>query len=273
MKTDIKDMTFIIPVRIDSVVRLENLILSVQSLLKNFNTHIMVLEAASYANGIIHKILGNKIEYLFLEDKDSVFYKTKYLNIMTRRTCTPFIGMWDADVIIQKEQIMDSIEKLRQGFDVAYPYDGHCYDTSFVIRELYTQNRSIHFLLRNKDKMSLIYGNKVTGGAVFANRETYIKAGMVSEKFYGWGPEDFELYERLKILCLKIHRSKGPLFHLSHSRGSNSIFRSTEQLKNTNKERMNTILSSKAELLSDIEKQSLKSVSDFNKIKLKRDIQ
>ena len=253
MKTDIRDMTFIIPVRFDSVVRLENLILSVQSLLKNFDTHIMVLEAASYTNGIVKKILGNKIAYSFLEDRDSVFYKTKYLNIMTRKTCTPFVGIWDADVIIPKEQIMDSIEKLRQGFDVAYPYDGHFYDTSSVIRELYVQNRNIRFLLRNKDKMGLIYGDKMIGGAVFVNREAYIRAGMVSEKFYGWGPEDFELYERLKILDLKIHRSEGPLFHLTHSRGSNSAFRSMEQLKTTNQERTITLASSKDELLNDIE--------------------
>ena len=254
MKTEIRDMTFMIPVRLDSVVRLENLILSVQSLIKNFDTHIMVLEAASYPNGIIQKMLGNKVEYLFLEDKDTVFYKTKYLNIMTRRTCTPFIGIWDADIIIPKEQIMDSIEKLRQGFDVAYPCDGRCYDTSFVIRELYTQNKSIQFLVKNKDKMSLIYGNQVRGGAVFVNREAYIKAGMVSEKFYGWGPEDFELYERLKILGLKIHQSKGQMFHLTHSRGSNSGFRLIEQNINTNKERASTMFSSKTELLSDIEK-------------------
>ena len=254
MKTNIKDMTFIIPVRLDSVVRLENLILSVHSLLKNFDTHIMVLEAASYSNGIIKKMLYNKIEYLFLEDRDSVFYKTKYLNIMTRRACTPLIGLWDTDVILPKEQILDAIEKLRQGFDVSYPFDGRCYDTSFVIRELYAQNKNIQYLMRNKDKMSLIYGDKVTGGAVFVNSDAYIKAGMMNEKFYGWGPEDFELFERLKILGLKNHRSEGPMFHLTHSRGSNSFFRSPEQNKNTNKERMITVLSSKTELLNDIEK-------------------
>jgi len=251
MKTNIKDMTFLIPVRLDSVERLENLILSVHSLLKNFDTHIMVLEAASYSNGIIKKMLDNKIEYLFLEDKDSVFYKTKYLNIMTRRACTPLIGLWDTDVILPKEQILDAIEKLRQGFDVSYPFDGRCYDTSFVIRELYVQNKSIRLLVRNKDKMSLIYGDQVVGGALFVNRETYMKAGMVSEKFYGWGPEDFEIYERLRILGLKIHRSEGCMFHLTHHRGSTSFFRSKEQMESLHKERMTTVLSSKNELLNN----------------------
>ena len=261
MRTDIRDITFIIPVRLDSIIRLENLILSVQSVLKNFNTQIIVLEAASYTNRIIQKMLGNKIKYLFIEDKDTVFYKTKYLNIMTRMTSTPFMGIWDADVIIPKEQIMDSIERLRQGFDIALPYDGRCFDTSFVLRELYIQNKSIQFLVRNKDKMSLIYGDDVVGGAVFVNREAYIKAGMASEKFYGWGPEDFELYERLKILGLKMHRSEGPMFHLTHSRGSNSTFRSIEQVKNTNNERFTTVLSSKTELLRDRERGYFKSKS------------
>jgi len=256
MKMNIKDMTFMIPVRFDSVERLENLILSVQSLLKCFDTHIMVLEAAKYSNGIIRKMLGNKIEYIFYEDKDDVFYKTKYLNIMTQRACTPFVGIWDADVIIPKEQIVESIEKLRQGVDIAYPYDGHFYDTSFVIRELYAKNRSIQFLKRNKDKMGLIYGDQMIGGAVFVNREVFIKAGMMNEKFYGWGPEDCELYERLLILGLNIHRSEGPLFHLTHSRGSNSFFRSPEQNNNANRERMITMLSSRTELLRDIEEAS-----------------
>lgn len=49
-------------------------------------------------------------------------------------------------------------------------------------------------------------------------------------------------------------RSKGTMFHLTHSRGNNSLFRYMEQNKNTNKERMTTMLSSKDELLSDLNK-------------------
>jgi len=252
MKADLSDMTFQIPIRIDSIERLENLILSIQSLLKNFDTHITVLEASSYKNGIIEKMLGNKVHYLFIEDRDPVFYRTKYLNIMTQRSSTPYIGIWDADVIIPKEQILTSIEKLRNGIEIVYPYDGHFYDTSNVIRELYTQNKSIQFLLKNINKMSLPYGTRMTGGAIFVNREAYIKAGMENRKFYGWGPEDLERLERWQILNLTIHRSHGPLFHLTHSRGSNSSIRSMEQSINTNKELLLNRHSSKEEILSGI---------------------
>jgi len=114
MKADIEDFTFIIPVRLDSVTRLENLIFSVRNLLKEFHTHIIILEASNYQNKFIKKLLNNKnVDYFFNEDKDPIFYRTKYLNVMTRKCQTPFLGIWDSDVIINKKQILDSIERLR----------------------------------------------------------------------------------------------------------------------------------------------------------------
>ena len=73
MKTDLKDVTFMIPVRIDSIIRLENLISVVQYLSRHFDCRIMILEADAYNNGIIKKLLGPKIEYHFIEDYDSTF--------------------------------------------------------------------------------------------------------------------------------------------------------------------------------------------------------
>ena len=252
MKTDIKDVTFLIPLRIDSHVRLENLNMTVKSLLKSFDTHINVLEAASYRNGFVKKILGNKVDYLFIEDKDPVFYRTKYLNMMTHQTHTPYVGIWDSDVIVPKEQIIDSINKLRQGVEIVYPYDGYFYDTTNVIRELYLQNQSTKFLLKHKEKMDLIYGNNAKGGAMLVNKDAYINAGMENERFYGWGSEDTERFDRWNILGLTIHRSKGPLFHLTHNRGNNSEYRSKYQLINTNKAWALTRFSTKTELLNDL---------------------
>lgn len=248
MKMDIKDLTFLIPVRVDSIIRIENLLMSVKCILQNFETNIMVLEASDYENGILRKLLDKRVQYMFVEDKDSVFYRTKYLNIMTRKSATPFVGIWDTDVIIPKEQIIDSIEKLREGYEIAYPYDGHFYDTSDIIRELYFRKKHISVLLKNKDKMELIYGNKMKGGAMFVNKRAYMEAGMENEKFYGWGSEDFERYERWKILEYNIYCSNGCLFHLTHSRGNNSTFRSFYQMVNTNGELLKTRNSSKTEI-------------------------
>ncbi len=251
MKTNLKDVTFLIPIRIDSIVRLENLILTVNFICREFDTNITVLEASNYKNGIIKRLLGNKVDYLFFEDKDPVFYRTKYLNIMTSKALTPIVGIWDADVLIPKEQIVDSINKIKEGFEIAYPYDGRFFDTSNVIRELYIHKQQIKTLINCIELMSLIYGPNMKGGAMFVNKVAYQNAGMENENFYGWGPEDWERAERWEILNYNVYCCNGPLFHLSHSRGNNSTFRSIEQVINTNKVLLTTKFSSKNELMQN----------------------
>lgn len=260
MKINIKDFTFLIPIRIDSLVRVENLLLSIQHILKYFDTNIIVLQASDYDNGILTKLLNKKVKYIFYEDRDAVFYRTKYLNIMTKLSTTPYIGIYDTDVIIPKEQIFDSIQRLREGTEIAYPYDGHFLDTSDILRELYFKKKNINLLLKNRNKMSLIYGNQMKGGAIFVNKIAYINAGMENEKFYGWAPEDWERYERLKNFGYKIHCSTGCLFHLSHPRGTNSTYRSTDQVINTNTELVHTRNSSKEEILSVLSEPKLNSI-------------
>ena len=248
MKTDIKDFTFLIPIRIDSIIRMENILMSISYLLQNFDTNIIVLEAADYNNRVLSKLLDKRVQYMFIEDKDPVFYRTKYLNIMTLKSATSFLGIWDADVIIPKQQIIDSILKLREGYEIAYPYDGQFYDTSDIIREYYFRKKSINTLIKNKGKMSMIYGGYAKGGAMFVNKLAYMQAGMENENFYGWGPEDWERHERWQVLDYKIHCSNGCLFHLTHYRGANSTFRSTKQRLNTNRELQITKNSSKEEI-------------------------
>jgi predicted glycosyltransferase involved in capsule biosynthesis len=254
MKTNLSDLTFLIPVRIDSIIRLENLLLTTQFLIDNFNTNVIVLEASEYNNGILKKLLKRKIHYIFIEDRDPVFYRTKYLNQMTVISTTKFIAIWDADVIIKKEQIIDSAEKLRNGYEVAFPFDGEFLDTSEILRELYATTRNLNVLTKHADLMWKIYGNDSSGGAILINRNSYIESGMENERFYGWGPEDGERSERWQILNLKIYRSNGPLFHLFHPRSQNSFFRSKNQQSKTNKELRVVKSMSKEELVESIQR-------------------
>jgi predicted glycosyltransferase involved in capsule biosynthesis len=247
-KYKLQDTTFIIPVRIDTVVRLENLILSTSYLLRNFVTNIIVLEAAEYENGLIDKMLKG-ITYSFVEDRDPVFYRTKYLNQMTKLSATPFVAVWDADVIVPEKQIIESVEKLRNGtVDMIYPFDGHFYDVSDPIRELYLRTGSINMLKSNTLKMELTYGDNSVGGAFIVNKKSYMETGMENERFYGWGPEDGERFCRWKVMGLKVEFNRGNLYHLSHPRGSNSTFRSAQQAKNTRTEFALTQQSSKEEI-------------------------
>lgn len=236
-KIDLKDVTILITFRGDSVDRIENLMMVIKYILCHFDTNIFVLQAGYFENMILPTFFNRKmIRYEFVEDRDSIFHRTKYHNQMTRNTNTPYIAIWDADIIAPPQQVLEAIQKLREGIDIAYPYDGNCYDTSYPIRELFWRSRRLSVLENNKKKMSLLYEKKLKGGVMVVNRISYEQAGMENEHFYGWGDEDFERYERWKRFNLKIYHVIGDIYHLSHARYKNiSGYRSEFQRKRSHK--------------------------------------
>lgn len=226
MKIDIKDVTIIIPIRIDSLIRLENLLLTVDNIVDYFDTNIVIIESGKYRNGIIEALLANKVSYVFIEDYDPIFYRTKYINDLARQVNTAIIGVWDADIILEAEQIYYSVMQIRKElFDVAYPYNGLFYDISDILRNYYIKTKSIDLLKDNVSKMDLIYCKEnrydAVGGAFLISKFHYIKVGFENEIFYGWGSEDGERITRFQKMDLKIYRSAGPLFHLTHPRDIN----------------------------------------------------
>lgn len=229
-KNDLKDVTFLVPIRLDSVTRIENILMSISFLTKYFHTNIIVLEASSYCNGILKRMLPNMVKYIFIEDHDPIFYRTHYLNMMTNMCSSHIVAIWDADVILPINQIIDAVNMLRNHeCEVALPYDGRFYDTSKVIREMFIRNLNVNFLLRNTEKMYFLYGEYVSGGAIFVNRSKYLESGLENEKFYGWGPEDQERIERWIKNNYRIKRVNGGLFHLTHPRDINGTFNSELQ--------------------------------------------
>ena len=90
MKTNFEDLTFLMPLKVDSVIRIENLLVVIRYLQRHFQTHIVVLEVGSYNNGILRKLLNRDVEYRFMEDRDPVFHRTKYRN--REFVCTTLLG-------------------------------------------------------------------------------------------------------------------------------------------------------------------------------------
>ena len=231
MKYDLKDTTFIIPVRIDSMIRLENLLLTLENLESNFYTNIKIVEAAYYNNGILKQLINPDITIDFFEDKDPVFHRTKHLNSISKNVNTYITGIWDSDVIIESSQIIDAIKNLREKkCDFAYPYNGQFFDTSEIFRNHYLLYKDIDFLKKNASKMELLYssvkeGDSV-GGAFLISTMKYKMSGLENENLYGWGLNDGERYHRWLIMNYCLYRSNGPLFHLTHPRDINGKMRS-----------------------------------------------
>lgn len=253
MKMNLSDITFLISIRVDSIVRLENLIATTKFLLKNFVCRVIVLESASYNNGVIKKLLSSKIEYYFIEDHDTVFYHTKYTNIMAEKVTTTFLCIWDVDVIVPVTQIVEAVEKLRsRKYEAAFPYDGRALDTSADIRELFVRSCNINILKRQQLKMCPLHQDlKLRGGAVFVSTDAYRRAGMDNLSFYGWGSEDFERFDRWRILGYTIYIVPGVLYHLTHPREKNSRFNNGKQLIQSAETIFKTRVSSAEELANN----------------------
>ncbi len=256
MKVDLKDTTFLIAVRLDSIQRLENTLTVTSQICRYFDTNIYLVEVAEYCNGILKSLLSPKVTYIFIEDKDNVFYRTKYFNQLTATIETPIIALWDTDVVIDRNAIVEAIESIRtNNADIAYPYNGVFMETSEIMRQYYLKTKDIRVLFRNINKIDYLYKHKMVGGAVMVNRAKYISAGMENEKHYGWGNEDFDRFYRFEALNYNIYRVNAPLFHLRHPRGSNSFFRlkiferlSSDEsvgMKNSSKEDIDTFFLNK----------------------------
>lgn len=252
-KIDLKDTTFLFPVRLDSINRLENILMVVNSISKKMDTNIKILEASSYNNNVLEQLIGNLSDFLFVQDHDPIFHRTKYINQLVKHCPTPFIAVWDADVIIDPRQIVESVTLLRNGeASFIFPYSDYFLDTSFILRELFLKTGEIELLHTNSGKMKPLYQPDPVGGAFFAIKDHYIQSGMENENFYGWGREDGERILRWDILGYTYKRVQGVLFHLTHGRGINSNFHSDQQSLIKWEEILRIKSMSKDELLEEI---------------------
>ena len=121
---NLSDLTFLLAVRLDSIERLENTLAVTEYITSCFDAPVIVLESASYKNGLLEKLTCENVRYVFHEDHDSIFYRTKFLNQMIRLVQTSYTTIWDTDVIAPGEQINQAMELLKNGeADFVYPYD------------------------------------------------------------------------------------------------------------------------------------------------------
>lgn len=218
---NLKDLTFVIPVRFDSEDRYKNLRLSLRYLNYHFDTNIIICEEDSKEKGSEFKKYKNcRYEYIY-SDK-SYFYRTKILNYLYSLCETSIICNYDSDVFLPIDKYIKSYNLiLEKKFHIVYPYSGKFYDVPMTFYQtlwdfLDTKN------LVNKHKFFHVRNDNSFGGCIFANKEKLIRSGGENEKFIAWGPEDLERYERFNKLEYKITRLDGNIYHMVHFKGKNS---------------------------------------------------
>jgi hypothetical protein len=226
-KIDLTDVSFLIPVRIDSPSRMKNLQIVTSFLAKYFNTNILLLEADDSPKVSLHS-LPSVCEYFFQQDDNPLLHRTRMNNFLIMAATTPIVVLYDTDVVLSIEQILSSTMLLRTGqADATSPYDGRFTSVDVLFKMLFEKILDPELLLRNMEMHNTSI-DRSWGGCLFVQKIAYIQAGMENEFFKSWGPEDRERIKRLKGLEYTIKRIDGPLFHLPHERKENSSFPSTE---------------------------------------------
>lgn len=219
MTTDLSDITFMIPVKIDSDDRIMNLNIVTMYLRHHFNTNIIIAEQGN--QNLVPNILGKMLynTYIHYKMDGNYFHKTRLINVMVKHAKTPYVAMCDSDVLCEPHQYISAANELRGGrVDFIYPFNGMV--VNIVKPDIPKVLETLRFdfvrqKFTNRKDLAL-------GGCVMYNRNKFIEGGLMNEHFISYGPEDGEQDMRLKKLGYRTNRINNPLFHLDHIRTENS---------------------------------------------------
>jgi hypothetical protein len=223
-RLDCSDLTFTIPVMMDHHDRKKNMDLSLCHLQKYIKAQYIIGECktADFA------YVAEWVNYRHYDHKE--FHRTKMLNDMANEATTPYIANYDCDVFFPPMQIWLTVEKLRNGSQMVYPYDGR-----FARMDRFPWFKRIEAVVDigavSDNTLSGRAIKESVGGAVFWNKEAFIEYGMENEHMVSYAPEDVERYERAFKLGCKIENVGGALYHMDHFKGPDSSNKNPHFLK------------------------------------------
>jgi len=258
---DLSNVTFIIPLRIDTDDRLRNIILSTSFLLNKFDCKVIVKESDEmkkfemWALPTIKSIADtSNLTYQYEENHDDHFHRTRLLNEMVLDATTEIVVNYDSDIIlpissyVTAKEMLDSHES-----DVVYPYRfGEHGERKVVLKTSIEDVEDLKNLLNeplvkqfvttwSPDVLDKSYfsaphahgeGWAEYGMVQFFNRQVYMNGYLENENFIAYAPEDVERHHRWKLFGYKIGRIDNHAYHLEHKRTPNSSYNNPFMIKN-----------------------------------------
>ena len=265
MSIDLKNTTFIIPLRVDTGDRLRNVVLSTAFLLNKFDTNVIIKEVDSerrfeaYCLPIIKRISDTtNLRHIFeVETRtDDSFHRTKILNDMVMESTTDVVVNYDTDIILPLTSYTSAVAMLEKDYDVVYPYrfgkqGERKVKLNFSVRtqddmnnfENYPESKKF-IASSNSDSFDIPFDNYFYyphqqgegwaeyGMVQFFNRKVYMDGFLENEGFIAYAPEDVERHHRWKTLGYRIGRVDNYAYHLEHERTQNSWFHNPHMQRN-----------------------------------------
>ncbi len=221
-KKDLKDCTFIIPVKLESDHRIKNAQIVLNFLNNIFDTNIIIYEFETNKIPELINITEN-ITYIHEKNLDNKpFHRTAFLNKMLKLVKTYITINYDIDVILPIESYLFARDSIKLShFDLIFPY-GLGQFQKMVSTDIKNELFSFENIYEIMDNNSIIY-NSEYGHVQFFKTVSYIEGGMENEEFISYAPEDKERNYRFIKLGYKVGRiSNSFVYHLEHERGVDS---------------------------------------------------
>ena len=123
---ELNDLTIVIPVKIESSDRYNNIKTVLGYINHHFKTNIKIIEESNDVSKLdfLDSLDNLSIDYKFYQVKDSVpYHRTKYLNEMIFSTKTKVVSNYDSDVFFPVETYVNVVKSIvNEDFDFVYPY-------------------------------------------------------------------------------------------------------------------------------------------------------
>lgn len=233
-----KDLTFLLPCRIETEDRLRNAITSTSYLLKNFPESKVILKEVDtksvfeeYALPQVKKYVGDvsQLTHIFEQNDDQFFHKTRILNDLLVASETNIVYNHDVDVVLPLNSYKMAYHAItREGSDAIYPFGCGIYQWAVT----YSDDLMDKFLSSHDGtnfdfdtiQSSCVRIPSSIGWGQMITKAAEISCGMWNEEFISWGAEDCEFYYRLNLFGFKVGRVIDDIYHFEHGRTFNSHY-------------------------------------------------
>lgn len=230
---NLKDCTFMIPVRIEHQDRYNNAKSVLGFLNHHFQTNVIIYEVSESGESkldFLSSLKNLKIDHTVkLLPITEAFHRTRYLNIMLDKVKTPVVVNYDIDVFLPPQSYLICRNKIVNGeVDVYYPYSFGASQYQVppsVDRTKFNLDFSLQSILSDLGNHSTEGIRKYYseyGHCIFFNTEVYREFGGENEEFISYGPEDKERGIRFKAFTNKVVWLDDVVFHFEHHRGNDS---------------------------------------------------
>tara|TARA_B100000287_G_C20673948_1_gene794505 strand:+ start:5799 stop:6635 length:837 start_codon:yes stop_codon:yes gene_type:complete len=233
-----KDLTFLLPCRIESDDRLRNVITSVTCILNNYPEAKVIIQEEDkksvfkeFAYPQINKYVkdDDNLVHIFEESDEKLFHKTRILNDLLVASETSILYNHDVDVVLPKNSVELAYTSIKDhGSDAVYPFGCGIYQwgvnySDDLLDKFLSSFDGNTFDLDIVQKSSTRIPSSIGWGQMIT-KACEVSAGLWNEEFLSWGAEDCEFYYRLNLFGFKVGRVNDDIYHFEHGRTFNSHY-------------------------------------------------